>query len=71
MYNVQTGPLERIQRAELEDMRVMIKQLAVSLETMQKSNNKSFSPYEELHSVATAKLSAPPRKRGLLRSFFF
>lgn len=58
------------QRAELEDMRLMIKQLAVSLESMQKPNRKSLSSYDELHPVATAKLTAPPRKRGLLRSFF-
>lgn len=58
------------QRAELEDMRIMIKQLAVSLETMQKPNNKSLSPYEDPHPVATAKLTSSPRKRSLLRSFF-
>lgn len=58
------------QRAELEDMRVMIKQLAVSLETMQKPNHKPLTTHEEIHPVATAKLTAPHRKRGLLRSFF-
>ena len=58
------------QRAELEDMRLMIKQLAVSIETMQKPKNSSYSPYEELQPVATVKLTAPPRKRSLLRTFF-
>lgn len=56
------------QREELEDLRQMIKQLAVSLETIQ--NGQSPSPYAELHPVAAVKLSTPPRKRGLLRSFF-
>ena len=58
------------QRTELEDMRIMIKQLAVSLETMQKPNISSFPSYEELQPVATVKLTAHPRKRGILRSFF-
>ncbi|WP_019914677.1 MerR family transcriptional regulator [Paenibacillus sp. HW567] len=56
------------QREELEDLRQMIKQLAVSLETIQ--NSQSPSPYAELHPVAAVKLTTPPRKRGLLRSFF-
>ncbi|MHA6531688.1 hypothetical protein [Paenibacillus sp. BAC0078] len=56
------------QREELEDLRQMIKQLAVSLETIQ--NGQSPTPYSELHPVAAVKLSTPPRKRGLLRSFF-
>lgn len=57
------------QRAELEDMWVMIKQLAVSMETVQNSN-KSLPSYEDPHPVATVKLTALPRKRSLLRSFF-
>lgn len=56
------------QREELEDLRQMIRQLAVSLETIQ--NGQSPSPSAELHPVAAVKLMAPPRKRGLLRSFF-
>ncbi|QUL54881.1 MerR family transcriptional regulator [Paenibacillus tritici] len=58
------------QRAELEDMRVMIKQLSASLETMHKPVTTSRSPYEELHPVAAGRLMSPPRKRSLLRSFF-
>ncbi|MEK3687989.1 MerR family transcriptional regulator [Paenibacillus sp. FSL R10-2736] len=58
------------QRAELEDMRVMIKQLSATLETMQKPGSNSLSTYEELHPVAAGRLTSPPRKRGLLRSFF-
>lgn len=57
------------QRAELEDMRVMIKQLSATLETMQKPGSNSLSTYEELHPVAAGRLTSPPRKRGLLRSF--
>jgi chromosome-anchoring protein RacA len=58
------------QREELEDLRQMIKQLAVSLETIQHPNGKSLSAHEELHPVAAGRLQTPPRKRGLLRSFF-
>lgn len=58
------------QRAELEDLRQMIKQLAVSLETIQKSGGPSLSPYDELHPAAAMKLKTPPRKRGLLRNIF-
>lgn len=58
------------QRAELEDMRVMIKELSASLETMQKPGSPSLSPREELYPVAAGRLTSPPRKRGLLRSFF-
>ncbi|WP_042218575.1 MerR family transcriptional regulator [Paenibacillus borealis] len=59
------------QRAELEDMRIMIKQLSASLETIQKPNSTSRSPYEELLPAAAGRLTSPPRKRGgLLRSFF-
>ncbi|MBW4083699.1 MerR family transcriptional regulator [Paenibacillus sp. S150] len=58
------------QREELEDLRQMIKQLAVSLETIQHPDGKSLSSHEELHPVAAARLQTPPRKRGLLRTFF-
>ncbi|KWX69483.1 hypothetical protein AMQ84_31380 [Paenibacillus riograndensis] len=58
------------QRAELEDLRQMIKQLAVSLETIQKPGGPSLSPHDELHPVAAKKLKTPPRKRGLLRNIF-
>lgn len=58
------------QRAELEDMRVMIKELSATLETIQKPGSPSLSPREELYPVAAGRLTSPPRKRGLLRSFF-
>lgn len=58
------------QRRELEDLRQTIKQLAAAVETIQKPGSRNASPYDELHPVAAAKLQSPPRKRGLLRSFF-
>ncbi|WP_410512874.1 hypothetical protein PaeBR_23515 [Paenibacillus sp. BR2-3] len=58
------------QREELEDLRQMIKQLAASLETIQKPSSKTHSSREEIHPTAVAMLQAPPRKRSLLRSFF-
>lgn len=58
------------QRKELEELRKMIEQLAVSIETIQMSNNKTYSSHDEIHPIAAAKLQAPPKKRGLLRSFF-
>lgn len=57
------------QREELEDLRQMIQQLAVSIETIQKPNSKTSSS-EEIRPIATAKLQAPPKKRGLLRTLF-
>lgn len=57
------------QRKELEDMRQMIEQLAVSLEHIQKPAGNPF-PSEGLHPAAAAKLQTPPKKRGLLRSLF-
>lgn len=57
------------QREELEDLRHMIQQLAVSIETFQKSGEAAAS-YESIHPVAAAKLQAPPRKRSLLRTLF-
>ncbi|KGE20102.1 MerR family transcriptional regulator [Paenibacillus wynnii] len=58
------------QREELEDLRQMITQLAASLETIQKPNTQIHSSYEENHPSAVVMLQVPPRKRGLLRSFF-
>ncbi|CAM4416826.1 MerR family transcriptional regulator [Paenibacillus alkaliterrae] len=58
------------QREELEEMRKMIEQLAASLETIQMTNSKTYPSLDEIHPAAFAKLQAPPRKRGLLRSFF-
>ena len=57
------------QRKELEDMRQMIEQLAVSLERIQKPGGKPL-PGEGLHPAAAAKLQTPPKKRSLLRSLF-
>lgn len=59
------------QREELEDLRIMIKQLAASLEPMQVTKGKTFTPNEASYPVTTSRLPSPPRKRGLLRSFFF
>ncbi|MEK3659652.1 MerR family transcriptional regulator [Paenibacillus sp. FSL F4-0236] len=59
------------QREELEDLRIMIKQLAATLEPMQVSKGNAFTSNEASHPVTTARLPSPPRKRGLLRSFFF
>ncbi|MNO42915.1 Chromosome-anchoring protein RacA [compost metagenome] len=58
------------QREELEDLRIMIKQLAATLEPMQAAKGNAFTPVETSHPVTT-RLPSPPRKRGLLRSFFF
>ncbi|GGG11674.1 hypothetical protein GCM10010912_65160 [Paenibacillus albidus] len=57
------------QREELEELRQMIQQLAASFETIHKPG-KAHSSHEEIHPAAAAMLQAPPRKRGLLRSFF-
>ncbi|UQZ34093.1 hypothetical protein C2I18_11475 [Paenibacillus sp. PK3_47] len=57
------------QRKELEDMRQMIQQLAVSLEHIQKPAGKPLQA-EGLHPAAAAKLQTPPKKRSLLRSLF-
>lgn len=58
------------QRKELEELRQMIEQVAASIETIQMSRSKTYSPQDEIHPAAVAKLQAPPKKRGLLRSFF-
>jgi chromosome-anchoring protein RacA len=58
------------QREELEDLRIMIKQLAATLEPMQATKVNAFTSNEASHPVTT-RLPSPPRKRGLLRSFFF
>ncbi|BBH22915.1 hypothetical protein Back11_42600 [Paenibacillus baekrokdamisoli] len=57
-------------REELEELRQMIEQLAASMETMQTPVARSFSGQDEIHPVAAAKLQAPPKKRGLLRTLF-
>jgi chromosome-anchoring protein RacA len=57
-------------REELEELRQMIEQLAASMETMQNPAALSFAAQDEIHPLAAAKLQAPPKKRGLLRSFF-
>ncbi|MFC5653130.1 MerR family transcriptional regulator [Paenibacillus solisilvae] len=57
-------------REELEELRHMIEQLAASMETMYVPGNRSISAQDEIHPLAAAKLQAPPKKRGLLRSFF-
>ncbi|MCA0755947.1 MerR family transcriptional regulator [Paenibacillus sp. N4] len=58
------------QREELEELRQMIVQLAAAVETLQTPAGKGRAQHEELHPVAAAKLQEPPKKRGLLRSFF-
>ncbi|MNC28750.1 Chromosome-anchoring protein RacA [compost metagenome] len=58
------------QREELEDLRQMIKQIAVSLEMIQKPDSQNLSTFEELHPGAPVRIKTPPRKRGLLRNIF-
>lgn len=58
------------QRDELEELRLMIKEVAASLEPLQKTNSKFLSTYEDFQPVTTSRLPAPSRKRSLLRSFF-
>ncbi|WP_310830761.1 MerR family transcriptional regulator [Paenibacillus pedocola] len=58
------------QREELEDLRQMIQQLALSIETIQQPGLQAAAAHEELHPVAAAKLKAPPKKRSLLRTLF-
>lgn len=58
------------QREELEELRQMIEQLAASIESIQMLSSQTSSSNDEIHSAAVAKLQAPPKKRGLLRSFF-
>ncbi|WP_339320335.1 MerR family transcriptional regulator [Paenibacillus sp. FSL R10-2734] len=59
------------QREELEDLRMMIKEIAASLEPTQVSKGNYYPPNEASPPVTTTRLPSPPRKRGLLRSFFF
>ncbi|OZQ62398.1 hypothetical protein CA600_22315 [Paenibacillus sp. VTT E-133280] len=59
------------QREELEDLRIMIKQLAATLEPMQATKVNVFTSNEASHPVTSTRIPSPPRKRGLLRSFFF
>ncbi|MNB85397.1 Chromosome-anchoring protein RacA [compost metagenome] len=58
------------QRQELEELRRLIQQLAVSIESMQQPRLQAAAAYEELHPLAAMKLKTPPKKRGLLRTFF-
>lgn len=58
------------QREDLEELRQMIGQLALSIETIQQPRYQAAAAYEELHPVAAAKLKAPPKKRSLLRTLF-
>ncbi|MNU02390.1 Chromosome-anchoring protein RacA [compost metagenome] len=58
------------QRQELEDLRRMIQQLAVSIESIQQPRLQAAAAYEEMHPLAAMKLKTPPKKRGLLRTFF-
>lgn len=58
------------QREEIEELRQVVKQLAASIETIQKPSSKIHSLRDEVHPAASSRLQSPPRKRGLLRSFF-
>lgn len=58
------------QRKELEELRLMIKEVAASLEPLQKTSSQAPSMLEEFHPAAASRLPAPPRKRSLLRTFF-
>lgn len=58
------------QREELEELRQMIEQLAASIESIQMLSSQTYESHDEIHMAAVAKLQAPPKKRGLLRSFF-
>lgn len=58
------------QREELEDLRQMIQQLALSIETIQQPGLQAAAAHEELHPIAAAKLKALPKKRSLLRTLF-
>lgn len=57
------------QRKELEDLRQMIQQLAVSLETIRKPSTEAAS-ISTIRPAAAAKHQVPSRKRGLLRTLF-
>lgn len=58
------------QRKELEELRLMIKEVAAALEPIQKTSSQAPSTLEASPSTAASRLPAPPRKRSLLRSFF-
>ncbi|WP_419875113.1 MerR family transcriptional regulator [Candidatus Pristimantibacillus sp. PTI5] len=58
------------QREELEELRQMVNQLAASLESIQVSSSKTHQARDEIHPAAAAKLQAPTKKKGLLRSLF-
>jgi chromosome-anchoring protein RacA len=58
------------QRQELEDLRQMVQQLAASIESIQQPRLQAAAAYEDMHPIASMKLKAPSKKRGLLRTFF-
>ncbi len=57
-------------RAELDELRQMIAQLAVTVETIQEMRAKPVAPYEDFRLPITIKAPTPARKRGFFRSFF-
>lgn len=59
------------QRQELEDLRTMIKQIAVTLESKSSSYVQSVTPDIDSETVMLSRRMNPPKKRGLIRSFFF
>ncbi|WP_239615644.1 MerR family transcriptional regulator [Cohnella mopanensis] len=58
-------------RAELDELRQMVAQLAASVETLQEKGVKSVTPREEFWStMPTIAAATPPKKRGFFRTFF-
>jgi chromosome-anchoring protein RacA len=57
-------------RSELEELRLMISQLAATVEIMQNPNVKPFALPVEFYSANADKPLLPARKRGFFRSFF-
>ena len=57
-------------RAELDELRQMVAQLAATVETMQGKGLKPTAQREEFRLPVADKASVPARKRGFFRTFF-
>ncbi|WP_232185104.1 MerR family transcriptional regulator [Cohnella silvisoli] len=57
-------------RAELDELRLAIAQLAASVENMQRTGTKPSAPESDFRFPIVDKTSTPAKKRGFFRSFF-
>ncbi len=57
-------------RSELDELRLMVAQLAATVENLQGNGVKSTLPQDEFRFPAMGEISAPAKKRGFFRTFF-